>query len=83
MLQPQQAVQATSQIRTSTISQPSVGTLAPSLAQNQSGAVTLATGLNAQQLQLLQQQLQGIQVVSVSTHCNKACSFPLFSYCPP
>nr|AIX94465.1 Oct1/2/11 [Holothuria glaberrima] len=65
-VQPQQAVQATSQIRTSTINQPSVGTLAPSLAQNQSGAVTLATGLNAQQLQLLQQQLQGIQVVSIN-----------------
>lgn len=43
-----------------------MGSYATSLAQNQNNAVTLASGLNAQQLQLLQQQLQGIQVVSVS-----------------
>ncbi|XP_071843165.1 uncharacterized protein [Apostichopus japonicus] len=63
--QPQQALQASNQIRT-TISQPSMGSYATSLAQNQNNAVTLASGLNAQQLQLLQQQLQGIQVVSIN-----------------
>ncbi|XP_071843163.1 uncharacterized protein [Apostichopus japonicus] len=68
--QPQQALQASNQIRT-TISQPSMGSYATSLAQNQNNAVTLASGLNAQQLQLLQQQLQGIQVVSPFMDSNK------------